>query len=71
MAIVVNKDGGERFSAADVPLRTPNRIVAASPLNTLVPRYSGEQVQDSTTGIIWYALGLTNTSWTQNFDMVK
>jgi hypothetical protein len=60
MATVPDKSGNTKL---DKKLSSPNRFVAASPVGTLVPMYAGEMVLDSTTGTIYYALGLTNSSW--------
>lgn len=60
MAIVVDKSGN---SPLDVPYSSPNRKNAGTPLATLTPLYSGEVVQDTTTGAIWYATGLTSADW--------
>lgn len=42
---------------------TPNRKNAGNPLTVLTPRYSGEIVQDTTTGTIYIAVGLTAADW--------
>jgi hypothetical protein len=60
MATVVDRSGN---TPLDRKLASPNRIVAASPAGTLAPMYAGEMVLDSTTGTIYYALGLTSSSW--------
>jgi hypothetical protein len=66
MAIVPDLSGN---FPASLPLGTEgsfssvNRIVAAPPNSATTPLYSGEVVRDSSTQLLWRALGTTNTSW--------
>lgn len=47
----------------DRPLSTVNRNVSANPTATTLPQYTGEIVQDTTSGQLWQAGNLTNTGW--------
>lgn len=60
MATVVDKSGNSRL---DKPLSAPNRKNAGTPVNSLVPQYSGEMVLDTTNGTLYYATDLTTTGW--------
>jgi hypothetical protein len=49
----------------DPPLSSPNRRVADAPATlSLVPLFSGEIVQNTSNGDLWFAAGLTATAWT-------
>lgn len=60
MATVVEKS---KNTPVDKKLAEPNRTNAGTPIGALTPLYKGEMVLDTTSGTIYYALGLTNTSW--------
>ncbi len=67
MAVVADLSGN--FSASllhgvDQNLAKPNRNVTGSPINSVVPQFPGELVQDTTNAVIYRATGLTNSSWT-------
>jgi hypothetical protein len=47
----------------DRPLSTVNRFLNVTPYATTTPGYTGEVVQDSSTGQLWLASNLTNTGW--------
>lgn len=49
--------------AVDRPLSTVNRWLSASPLGVTTPGYTGEIVQDNSTGQLWQAGNLTNAGW--------
>jgi hypothetical protein len=63
MAIVYDK--GRDATPVDKPLTSPNRVNAGTPISVLTPLYAGEIILDSTSGILYYAFGLTSSSWTQ------
>lgn len=68
MAIIVNKDNSGIIANGataniDRPYSSPNRKQAGTPLATTTPLYSGEIIQDTTAGTLWYALGLTSADW--------
>lgn len=60
MATVVEKS---KRTPVDKKFAEPNRKNSGTPIGTLTPLYKGEMVIDSTTGTIYYALGLTNSDW--------
>lgn len=65
MAIVRDASGltfGDGRSV-DRPLSTPNRNFSASPVGTQTPQYTGELVQDTSTGQLWQAGNLTSAGW--------
>jgi hypothetical protein len=47
----------------DRPLSTVNRFLSATPYAVTTPGYTGEVVQDASTGQLWVASNLTNTGW--------
>jgi hypothetical protein len=61
MAIVPDLSTG---AAPDRALASPNRRIAGSPLGSTVPLYSGEIIQNTSTGDLWFATATTSTSWT-------
>ena len=65
MAIVPDLSGLSYRDArsVDKPLSTVNRWVAASPIGVTTPGYTGEMVQDNSTGQVWLATNLLNTGW--------
>lgn len=65
MAIVPDLSGYSFRDARsqDKPLSTPNRFLSSSPYGVTTPGYTGEVVQDSSTGQLWLASNLTNTGW--------
>lgn len=65
MAIVADLSGLSFRDARSVdrPLSTVNRWLSANPTGTTTPQYTGELVQDSSTGQLWQAGNLTNTGW--------
>ena len=60
MAIVAEKS---KNTPVDKKLNTPNRTISGSPTYSITPLYTGEIVQDTTTGSLWYALSLAIDSW--------
>jgi hypothetical protein len=40
-----------------------SRDVVGNPFSVTTPLFSGEVVRDSTSGALYQAIGLTNTSW--------
>lgn len=65
MAIVRDLSGAPMLDgrAVDKPLSTVNRWLSASPLGVTTPGYTGEIVQDNSTGQCWLAANLTNAGW--------
>lgn len=49
--------------AVDRKLSSPNRWLSSTPYGTILPGYTGEMVQDTSTGQIWEATNLTNLGW--------
>lgn len=49
--------------AVDRPLSTINRWLSASPVGVTTPQYTGEIVQDNSTGQVWQAGNLTSAGW--------
>jgi len=62
MAIVLNRADGAG-GQVDQPFNTPNRKLGAAPNGSTVPLYAGELVMDTTTGIMYKAMDMTNTGW--------
>lgn len=64
MAIVPNL--GNPSMPVDIPMHTPNRIIAVNPVGVTTPVVCGEIVLDSTTTKLAYmALTPLNTGWVQ------
>lgn len=65
MAIVRDLSGIPMLDgrATDKPLSTVNRWLTSTPYGVTTPGYTGEIVQDSSTGQLWQAGNLTNTGW--------
>jgi hypothetical protein len=65
MAIVRDLSGMPMLDgrATDKPLSTVNRWLAASPIGVTTPGYTGELVQDNSTGQLWQAGNLTSAGW--------
>lgn len=65
MAIVADLSGYSYRDSrtVDKPLSTVNRWLAASPIGVTTPQYTGEIVQDNSTGQVWQAGNLLNTGW--------
>lgn len=61
MATVANK--GLAGGIVDGKLSSPNRIVAATPVATTTPLYSGEIVNDTTSEKSYRATGTTSADW--------
>lgn len=49
--------------ATDRHLSAPNRWVATPPYGVLTPGYTGEMVQDTSTGQVWLASNMLTTGW--------
>ena len=54
---------GRSPGTLDVPLCSVNRMYSGTPLLALTPRFRAERVQDSTTGVVYRAVGLTHNTW--------
>jgi hypothetical protein len=49
--------------STDKPLSTVNRFLSSSPVGVTTPGYTGELVQDNSTGQLWVASTLTSAGW--------
>jgi len=58
---------GRSPGALDVPLCSVNRTRSSTPQGALTPSFRAERVQDTTTGTVYRAVGLTNNTWTQDY----
>jgi hypothetical protein len=65
MAIVRDLSGAPMLDGrgVDKPLSTVNRWLASSPVGVTTPGYTGELVQDNSTGQLWQAANLTSAGW--------
>jgi len=62
MTWVIDKSGA---NPTDKPFDQYNRTNAGSPLGSVTPQYAGERVLDTTNGVLYEALGVTNSTWVQ------
>jgi hypothetical protein len=61
MAIVRDLSGN--VPQVDQAFKTYTRTSAGEPNSSLTPAFAGEIVLDTTGNALWYAAGISNTSW--------
>lgn len=62
MAIVANK-ARSPDSSVDPAYCSYNRVNAGEPNGSLTPKYIYEMILDTTTNMLWRAMGVANNTW--------